>query len=305
MSVEVGYCCINQTLQKDFGITTNRSMILRTFNQRGINYASELALANTYDLLKILEWNILNNVKVFRMSSDLFPWSDRYEIADLPSANHIIHNLTRAGELIKENGIRVTAHPDHFVKLASVTPHVVDNSIRDLEKHNEVFNLMGLPANHTYCLNIHIGQNSKDIDKTVLRFLKAFERLSDSCKRRLVVENDDKEGAFSVHQLYYYLYKTAGIPVTFDYFHHTFHTNGLSEQDAFETAYSTWDTLPLFHYSESKTVNEQVKCNPRAHADYVYKKINSYGYPVDIDLEAKAKEKALFKYRELHGESHD
>jgi hypothetical protein len=37
----LGYACINMTLGKQ-KITTNRSMIKKTFKERGINYASEL-----------------------------------------------------------------------------------------------------------------------------------------------------------------------------------------------------------------------------------------------------------------------
>ena len=54
----LGYACINQgfsTLPKSQRITTNRTMIKRTFQERGIEYASDLALQNLRDLRKILE----------------------------------------------------------------------------------------------------------------------------------------------------------------------------------------------------------------------------------------------------------
>ena len=34
-----------------------------------------------------------------------------------------------------------------------------------------------------------------------------------------------------------------------------------------------------------------------AHSDYIYDKIENYGHRLDIVIEAKAKEKALMKYR--------
>ena len=49
MSNELGYACINMgfsSLPKSQRITTNRSMIKRTFLDRGIEYAAELALQN-------------------------------------------------------------------------------------------------------------------------------------------------------------------------------------------------------------------------------------------------------------------
>ena len=49
-----GYCCINLTLQQQKGITIGRGMIKRTFEQKGISYASELALNNVRDLIEII-----------------------------------------------------------------------------------------------------------------------------------------------------------------------------------------------------------------------------------------------------------
>ena len=298
MPHNIGYCCINLTLQKSQKITTNRDMIQRTFESRGIAYASELALQNAKDLIKILQWNALQNIRVFRLSSGIFPWNSKYQLHDLPDYVEICKYLKQAGDLAKATKQRITAHPDHFVKLGSERTQVVDNSIHDLEHHSTVFDLMGLEASHYNCLNIHVGMNySSDV---ATRWLHAYDMLSDNCKRRLVVENDDKENAFSVRQLYDNLHSQINIPITFDYFHHTFHTSNLTTQDAATLAAATWGTTtPLFHYSESKQLNENVVCNPRAHADYVFNKIDDFGMTIDVDLEAKAKELALFKYWEI------
>ena len=57
----LGYACINMTLGKE-KITTNRSMIKKTFLTKGVSYASELAYKNVVDLEKILKWNVKNNI---------------------------------------------------------------------------------------------------------------------------------------------------------------------------------------------------------------------------------------------------
>ena len=67
--MNLGYACINMTLsgQKP-KITTNRSMIKKTFLSKGIGYAGELALLNCKDLYKIILWNVKNGIKFFRVS---------------------------------------------------------------------------------------------------------------------------------------------------------------------------------------------------------------------------------------------
>ena len=99
--MQLGYACINMgfsSLPKSKRITTNRSMIKRTFQQKGLSYASELALENVKDLLKILQWNEQNDIKFYRMSSDIFPWMSEYEISNLPDYNDIAYHLDCVGE---------------------------------------------------------------------------------------------------------------------------------------------------------------------------------------------------------------
>ena len=298
MPHNIGYCCINTELNKQ-KITTGRGMIQRTFLQKGLSYASELALQNTEDLIKIIQWNADHDIKVFRMGSGIFPWGTEYDITRLKDYFQIVSNLEKAGNLAYKTGQRITAHPDHFVKLASTKEKVVLNSLKDLELHSMVFDYMGLSTTPYNAINIHVGMNFSE--DTAERWITNFKRLSQNCQSRMTVENDDKESGFSVVQLFTYIYSELGVPITFDYFHHQFHTDGLTTQDAAELATSTWPDgiTPLFHYSESKNLNENVKGNPRAHADYVFNKIDDFGLTLDIDLEAKAKEQALFKYRSL------
>jgi UV DNA damage endonuclease len=157
---------------------------------------------------------------------------------------------------------------------------------------------MGLTATSYNALNIHVGMNFSQ--EVVDRWIAAYNQLSPNCKSRLVVENDDKASGFSVQQLFDHFHKALYLPITFDYFHHEFHPDGLTTREAAILATFTWKNMtPLFHYSESKNLNENVTGNPRAHADYVFNKIDDFGLTIDIDLEAKAKELALFKYRSL------
>ena len=101
-----GYACINMgfsTRPKSQRITTNRGMIKRTYMQKGIEYASELALLNVRDLNTILEWNLNNNIYFYRLSSNILPWASEYNISDLPDYRKILAQCRRAGAFAKEN----------------------------------------------------------------------------------------------------------------------------------------------------------------------------------------------------------
>ncbi len=304
MNNRMGYACINMQLSNQKPrIYTGRSMIKRTFKSKGIEYASELGLQNTKDLFEIIKWNNENGFNFFRITSNLFPWCSEYKLSDMPDYKEICNVLSDVGKYVDNNGMRITSHPGPFNVLTSPHPHVVDNCITDLSIHGEVFDMMGLSRTPYNKINIHIGGVYGDKVSAMERFCKNFERLPESVKSRLTVENDDKASMYSVVDLYEGVYCKIGIPIVFDYHHHRFNTGGLSEEDALEVAISTWvDVVPVVHYSESRSIEqEDDKIRPQAHSDYVYDYIDTYGNEVDIMVEAKAKELAVLKYKEVHG----
>jgi len=299
MSINLGYACINMTLQEKEKITTNRGMIKRTFKAKGIPYASELAEINTRNLLPILMWNHKNNIKVFRMTSCLFPWASEYEMEDLPDWEQIEINLKKAGAYARHVGMRLSFHPGPFNILTSPKENVVQNSIVDLRMHGKVMDVMGMDRNRWSKINIHIGATYGDKQAAIDRWCKNYELLPESVKTRITLENDDKESMYSVKDLYQ-VYERLGVPIVFDYHHHKFCTGDMSEEEALKMAASTWgDVRPTCHYSESKALNENLDVKPQAHSDYIFNKINDWGLDIDVVLEAKAKELSILKYREL------
>ena len=294
----LGYACINMTLgsQKP-RITTNRSMIKRTFKERGVEYASELSLQNCRDLIEIIKWNHQNGINFFRITSGLFPWYSEYKLSDMPHANRIKTLLEGAGNLATKYGQRITTHPGPFNVLPSPNDRVVQNTIDELTDHAEVFDLMGLSQTPYNKINIHCNGVYGDKITAMDRFCKNFDRLPQSAQNRLTVENDDKASMYSVTDLMY-IHERIGIPIVFDYHHHKFCTGGLTEEEALKLAVSTWgDIKPVVHYSESKSLHENNdKIKPQAHSDYISSVPNTYGLDVDVMLEAKAKELALLEY---------
>jgi len=309
----MGYACINMQLNdpKNYGsnkkaerVTTNRSMIKRTFKAKGMDYAGALALQNCRDLLTILKWNKANGFDFFRLSSDLIPWASEYNIEDLPQFNIIEQVLFNCGLFVEENGMRVTSHPGPFNKLTSPKEHVVANTIKDLENHGKVFDLLCLERSPFAKLNIHVGAHYNDRRMALDNFCKNFERLSESVQSRLTVENDDRASLYSTKELHDEVFSRIGIPIVHDYHHHGFCTGDLSQEEAVKLAASTWgDIVPVVHYSESRR-DEQCdnSIKPQAHSDFIYNKIDTYGLDLDVMVEAKMKELTVLKYMELHSE---
>lgn len=288
--MSIGYACINMSLGKK--VTTNRTMIKRTFLEKGLDYVSDCVIQNVADLERIIEWNEQNGIKFYRMSSDMMPWATEYDFTQLKDWAEISIILKRCGEKATQYGQRLTFHPGPFNVLVSPKKVVVQNTINDLEVHGKLMDAMGLSKTHWNKINIHCNGVYGDKKSAMDRFINNFARLSNSVKSRLTIENDDKASMYSVKDLMY-IHNAINIPIVFDYHHHTFNTGDLSEQMALELASSTWPIgiKPVTHYSESKMGSK-----PQAHSDYIERIPETYGNDVDIMVEAKQKDLAILKF---------
>ena len=265
--------------------------------ERGVAYASQLALHNVKSLLSILQWNVAQGIKVFRITSELFPWASEYRLESMPDFHEIRSLLERAGQL----PVRVSTHPGPFNKLAGAGA-TLENTIKDLELHAQLFDLMGLKPSHQNKINIHVGGAYGDKTETLKRFERNFKLLSRNLQARLTVENDDKPGLYCTADLVP-LSEVTGIPIVFDYLHHKLHPGPLTQHEAFNAAYRTWDVTPVFHYSSSRRDFEDPTAKNEAHADWVHEPIEDYGQEIDIVLETKMKELALLRYLATMGKN--
>lgn len=297
--MNLGYACINLTLSNTKPrITTNRGMVKKTFIEKGLEYAGDLALQNVKDLSIILKWNKSKRINFFRVSSDLFPWASHYNLVMLPQFTEIKKHLWNIGVYAKENNMRLTFHPGPFNVLTSPKESVVINTLKDLEIHGEICDLLNLSQSPFNKINIHCNGVYGDKKTAMDRFCSNFELLSDSVKNRLTIENDDKPSMYSVKDLMY-IHEKVGIPIVFDLHHHKFCDGGLSEKEALELAISTWpkSITPVIHYSESKSEHENDdSIKKQAHSDYIKKLPLDYGFKLDIMVEAKAKEKSIISF---------
>jgi len=247
----------------------------------------------------IIQYCADNNL-CYRISSDLFPLIT-YDLAnisleDLPNYNLINRGLDFIKQTISDTGVRISCHPSEFNVLASTNKQVVDKTIKELNFYSWFMDRIGCPADYRSPMNIHIHNKQGTNAEITERFMQNFQRLDPNCKARLVIENDDKAGCWSVRQLIDDFYSRTHIPITFDYLHHTCHPDFMTEREAIEECYMTWgDYKPLFHYSESAPGN-----NPRKHADYAVRPINTYDLDFDLDFELKMKDKAIFSHMEAN-----
>lgn len=299
-SLQLGYACINTTLQEQEQVQCNRGMIKRTFKARGIEYASELALINVTALKRVIEWNNDNGIKVYRMTSCLFPWFSEYDMFDLPDIDKIADIMAEAGHTAMSAGQRLSFHPGPFNVLASPNESVVTKTLKELDDHAMQMDLMGLPASPLAKINIHVGGAYGEHDKALARFCKNFKRLSLGAQARLTVENDDKANLYSTKMLVEGVSNKIGVPVVFDSHHHELGPQDLDYHDAFYLARQTWHDRGVkqqCHHSNSRKDYEDSTVSRVAHSDWYYTPFENYGEEVDVVLECKKKELALQKYQ--------
>jgi len=296
--LNLGYACINMQLRKK-NIFAGRTCRKATFQEKGLPYVGELGLQNIKDLLTIVKWNSANGIKLYRIGSDIFPWQSEYKLEQLPQYAEILSTLREIGDFVTQDGQRLSFHPGPFNILGSIKPEVVERTIVDLQNHSEIFDLMGFEPSPYNKINIHVGATYGDKEGTVDRWIQNFRRLNESTRKRITLENDDKESMYSIPDLQY-IHERTGVPLVFDFHHHSCHPGLMDHKTALEWAIATWPAgiKPVVHYSSARKMYEDHTTKIQAHADYIYGEIDTYGYDVDVMLECKAKELALLEYRE-------
>lgn len=231
--------------------------------------------------------NFPDTQKMFRISSDLLPLythQDFTHLYDDQMMQIISKSLSITGKLIKDNDIRVSSHPSQFTTLCSDKEHVIDNSIRDLEHHVMIFNLMGLSPDDGVVINIHANGSSFELPE---RAKHLFGYIS--------LENDEKKAG---HDKVLMLCEKYSIRYVFDHHHYYCETGDYLDFNGsvWQRIKATWKgQRPIMHLSQSRgDTNFREQC---AHSDMITDQelieyITPYLYEADLDLEAKWKNAA-------------
>jgi UV DNA damage endonuclease len=294
-----GLCCISLKL-KEQGIG-HQTMTFKRFNslprEEALSTLGDRILNNLVTTRKTIEFCGQNDY-VYRVSSDIFPLITYDEanvsLEDLPNHDEIQDEFDNIAQTITNTNVRVSCHPSEFNSLSSLSDKVVEKTITELNFYSSFFDRIGLPSNTLSPMNLHVHNYNGTREEISRRFYENFKLLDENCQARLTIENDDKLNCWSVRELVDIFHPITRIPITFDYLHHKCHPNDLTEVEAINMCYDTWQTRPLFHYSESRVGN-----NPRAHADYAENVFDNYGLEFDVDMELKSKDLAIEKYEKI------
>jgi UV DNA damage endonuclease len=295
----MGLCCISLKL-KEQGLG-HQTMTYKRFSSLPREEALEILGSRIENNLNVTNQTIqfcADNGYTYRVSSDIFPLitydQANIELEDLPNYDSIQDEFDNISSTIANTNVRVSAHPSEFNSLSSLNETVVEKTIAELNFYSSFFDRIGLPADRRSPMNFHVHNNNGTREEITHRFYNNFKKLDDNCQARITIENDDKLNCWSVKELVDIFHPITRIPICFDYLHHKCHPNGLTECEAINMCWDTWQTKPLFHYSESREGN-----NPRAHADYAYNILDTYALEFDLDMELKAKDLAIAQYNEI------
>ena len=277
-----------------------------------LNILGERALENlqtTYDTMKFAK----DNDWGYRISSTLFPLFNlaraNVNLYDLPNREQIESKFKQIRQFnyqFSPRQFRISFHPDHFNVMCSKNDHVIDRSINELQHHGWLMDEMAGQASRSYWypLNIHMSRSSGEPQEIADKFIKNYDRLNDSVRSRLVLENEDK-GVWTPDMLHELIHKPTGIPITYDNLHHDCNPGVWSKNEAFHKCCDTWkkhDVKPLFHFSAATPGAK----NPRAHAEFHdvspdmwLSEYISQPADVDWDIELKQKDYAIQRLVEM------
>ena len=281
--MRIGYPCINRSI----GCSPSRTFRLASYSDERVKKTVD---ANLFCLFKILLYNVDHGMLFFRITSDMVPFAS-HSVCTFPWRKHFAEEFQRIGEYARSHRFRISMHPDQFVLLNAPDTGVLGRSIADLTYQSQVLDLLGLDDSAK--LQIHVGGVYRNKTASMERFIKNYEGLDETIRRRLVIENDERlytiSDCLTIHE-------RTGIPILFDVFHHAINNNNESAVDLLRPVGATWkksDGIPMVDYS-----TQQPGKRTGAHAESIDQKdFQSFlhlskPYDFDIMLEIKDKEKS-------------
>lgn len=294
MKIRLGYVAIALNLEKVTSSSTlTYSRYLKLNENERIKKLKEVTYSNIDALEKILIYNIDNNIHFYRMTSNLIPLATHPDIM-WDYLKYFKKDLEYIGNIIKDNNLRVDAHPDQFNVINSDKENVVESTIKNLNMQVDLFEAMNYKEGK---MVIHIGGAKGGKDIAVQRFIENLNKFPKRITERLILENDDK--TFNAKEVLDICNKT-NLPMVFDIHHHNCNKCNEDLEFLLPKIFKTWDNdilIPKMHFSSPREFE-----NDRKHSDYIdAKSFLEFIYTVkevvnkdfDIMIEAKKKDITL------------
>lgn len=214
------------------------------------NAADEKLLAlsahNIGALDRLIDYNIKNGIRLFRICSELIPFGDMNSTA-WPEI--FANRFKDIGAKVRQSGMRLSMHPGQYTVLNTPDEKVAQKAVDDLNYHAKVLALLGMDRRHK--LILHIGGAYGDKKAAMRRFERRFAALDEAVRQRLVIENDDR--IYNIGDVLE-LGQKLDIPVVFDYLHHENNPAiGRTGNEWIELCAATWkaeDGPQKIHYSQ-------------------------------------------------------
>jgi UV DNA damage endonuclease len=284
--MKIGYPCMNLTVDCQ-GTKTFR---VKSYSEKKI---IETVENNLKCLIEILKFNVKHDLYFFRISSDLVPFAS-HPVCGFKWEKHFADELTYIGDLIRQNEIRISMHPDQFTLINSPDRKIYERSVSELLYHSKVLDCMGLDLSAK--IQIHIGGVYSDKNKSMERFVMRYEKLDTRIRSRLVIENDDR--LYSLRDCVC-IFKETGIPILFDVFHHEILNSGETLEEAFKLFVRTWrmnDGIPMVDYSSQEN-GQRIGTHARSIDIGKFRKFmnDTRAFDFDIMLEIKDKERSAIE----------
>ena len=286
--MSIGYACLTVGVQN----TGIKGCLLKNANEEKL---AELIRYNLTSLKNIIDYNDANDVRLFRISSDIIPFGSS-PANTLQWRSVFKEDLSILGNSIGEAGIRVSMHPGQYTVLNSPDRQVAERAVDDLAYHSSFIN--SLEVDFTNKIILHIGGVYGDKKCAVTRFSDRYKDLDDSIKRRLVIENDDK--SYHIGDVLE-LGSRLGIPVVYDNLHNKVNCCDPSKDDFYwiSQCSSSWrqdDGKQKVHYSQQDLHKSSGSHSESISVDEFLDFFAGLGeYKPDIMLEVKDKNLSAIK----------
>ncbi|MCA1576944.1 MAG: UV DNA damage repair endonuclease UvsE [Acidobacteria bacterium] len=231
-----------------------------------------------------------HGIRLYRLTSALFPFADDPLGEDV--LEEFAEGVAATGQRALDLGIRLVLHPDQFVVLNSESPQVVENSIKILQTHARVMDMLTQPRSCWALIEIHGGKSGRG-----QQLARVIRQLPKAIRSRLALEND--EYSYSASEILE-VCRAARVPMVFDAHHHVVHEKLESYEDASiaEILRAARETWPVPEWQLVHISNGRESFNDRRHSDLISAMPSAYRNAPWIEVEAKHKELAIEKLKD-------